>query len=358
MHKPQLTGFFDQSRRASRPLALVLVTGTSGSTYSKAGDCMLIDDEGRYQGMLSGGCLEGDLALHAAEVIAAGGAEALSYDLAADDELWGLGVGCDGRIDVLLIALDAAGQPFAAMNEVFAGREHAYMALVIADERLATGSAVIAGGDGRIFYAAPGADALLSDAPEHGAIRESDDGARRVLELLLAPAPNLLVLGAGPDVVPVLRLAHELGWRTTVADHRPAYIESDAVAIAGARHHVVPAELGTVLDPDAYDAVVIMSHHLASDRAYLDALATTSVGYVGLLGPAARRDRLLADLGERASTLVDRLDGPAGLDLGGRGPGQIALSIVAGVQRYLVEREAARTGRAPGGSTGKEQAHQ
>ena len=358
MHKPELTAFFDESRRASKPLALVLVTGTSGSTYSKAGDCMLIDDGGRYQGMLSGGCLEGDLALHAAEVIAAGGAKALSYDLAADDELWGLGVGCDGRIDVVLIALDAAGQPFAAMNEVFAGREYADMAVVIADERLAIGSAVIAGGDGTLYHATPGAESLLSDAPRHGAIRESDDGGRRILELSLSPAPRLLILGAGPDVVPVLRLAHELGWRTTIADHRPAYIESDAVAIAGARHHVVPAELGTVLDPDAYDAVVIMSHHLASDRAYLNALTASSVGYIGLLGPVARRDRLLGELGERAEPLAGRLDGPAGLDLGGRGPGQIALSIVAGVQRYLVEREASRLGEARGGSPGKEHAHQ
>lgn len=354
MHKPALTAFFDQSRSAGRPLALVLVTGTSGSTYSKAGDCMLIDDLGRYQGMLSGGCLEGDLALHAANVIERGGAEVLSYDLAADDELWGLGVGCDGRIDVLLIALDAAGQPFAAMNDVFAGREPAHMAVVIADEQLPIGAAFVAGRDGTVHHAAPGTDALLGDTPRHGLVREANGGTRRVLELSLSPAPRLLILGAGPDVVPVLRLAHELGWRTTLADHRPAYIESDAVAIAGTRHQVVPAELGAVLDPDAYDAVVIMSHHLASDRAYLGALAASSVGYVGLLGPAARRDRLLEDLGERAAALTGRVDGPAGLDLGGRGPGPIALSIVAGVQRYLATRDAT----APVASARKEQPHQ
>lgn len=319
---------------------------------------MLIDDEGRYQGMLSGGCLEGDLALHAAKVIAAGGAATLSYDLAADDELWGLGVGCDGRIDVMLIALDAAGQPFAAMNDVFAGREPAHMAIVIADAKLPTGSAVIRGRDGTLYHAAPGTEALLGAAPEHGAVRESRGGGQRVLELSLSPAPGLLILGAGPDVVPVLRLAHELGWRTTVADHRPAYIESDAVAIAGERYHVVPAELGAALDPDAYDAVVIMSHHLASDRAYLEALTTSSVGYIGLLGPVGRRDRLLGDLGERAAALAGRLDGPAGVDLGGRGAGQIALSIVAGVQRYLAGREGVRAAGAPADSARKEQTHQ
>ena len=341
MHKPALIAFFDGSRRASRRLALVMVTGTAGSTYSKAGDCMLIDDRGRYRGMLSGGCLEGDLALHATTVIAAGGATALRYDLADDDELWGLGVGCDGRIDVLLLALDAAGQPFAAMKDVFAGRESAHMAVALADPDLPLGSAVIVGRSGRRYHAAPGADVLLSDAPRHGVIRESSAGDRRVLELCLSPVPRVLLLGAGPDVVPVLRLAHELGWRTTVADHRPAYLESDALAVAGARHRVVPAELGAALDPDAYDAAIVMSHHLASDRAYLEALASSSLGYVGLLGPAARRDRLLRELGERAARLAGRLEGPVGLDLGGRGASQIALSIVAGVQRYLNRRELA-----------------
>ncbi len=341
MHKPMLKAFFDDRRRDSRPMALVLVTGTAGSTYSKVGDCMLIDGDGRYQGMLSGGCLEGDLALHAEKVIAANEAEILSYDLAADDELWGLGVGCDGRIDVMLLPLDAGGQPFTGMYEVFAGRRDAHMAVVLTDERLPTGSAVIRGGDGTLHYAAPGTDGLLGEAPRHGAVREARGGEQRILELRLSPAPRLLILGAGPDVAPVLRFARELGWRTTVADHRPAYVESDAAAIADASHAVVPAELGASLNPDDYDAAVVMSHHLASDRAYLEVLANSSIGYIGLLGPIARRDRLLADLGERGAELRDRLDGPAGLDLGGRGPAQIALSIIAGVQRYLAARNAA-----------------
>ena len=321
VHKPALTAFFDSSRRASRRLVLVMVTGTAGSTYSKAGDCMLIDDRGRYQGLLSGGCLEGDLALRAATVIAAGGAEALRYDLAADDELWGLGIGCDGRIDV---HADPARRRRPA---------------VCGDERRVRRTRVGAYGCGA---RGPGLAArihrhrrLQRDAlpcrTRRGLALEQRAPARcdsRIQRRRQASPRALPVAGAersdprgrsrcraGTATGARARLAHD-GCRSS-----PAYLESDALAIAGARHRLVPAELGAALDLHVYDAAVVMSHHLASDRAYLDALAPSSLGYVGLLGPAARRDRLLTELGERAERLAGRLEGPVGLDLGGPGGG-------------------------------------
>jgi xanthine/CO dehydrogenase XdhC/CoxF family maturation factor len=91
-----------------------------------------------------------------------------------------------------------------------------------------------------------------------------------------------------------------------------------------------PAEsLAEVVDFSRFDAAIIMSHHLVSDRSYLRQLAYTDIPYVGLLGPSHRRDRILSELGEAASQFGERLHGPAGLDLGGRGPAAIALSIVA-----------------------------
>jgi xanthine dehydrogenase accessory factor len=78
-----------------------------------------------------------------------------------------------------------------------------------------------------------------------------------------------------------------------------------------------------------------MSHHLVSDRTYLEQLAATDMAYIGLLGPRQRRARLLSDLGETGRQLASRLHGPAGLDIGGRGPAPIALSIVAEMQKVL-----------------------
>ncbi len=79
-----------------------------------------------------------------------------------------------------------------------------------------------------------------------------------------------------------------------------------------------------------------MSHHLVSDRTYLSQLAESEMPYIGLLGPAHRRDRLLGEIGDAAAAkLGERLHGPAGLDIGGRGPAAIALSIIAEIQSVL-----------------------
>ncbi len=256
---------------------------------------MLINQHGVFRGMLSGGCLEGDLAVRAAVVIETGKAQIVDYNLAADDALWGLGVGCDGSMRAQLQRLrpEDAYAPFAAIADVLRGRQGAEFTLPI------------------------------------------EDGSGDTLAIRVEPPTDLLVLGAGLDAEPVIRIASELGWRCTVFDHRPAYVESGDF---GAAENLLchPAEeLTECVDLDAFDAAIIMSHHLVSDGSYLEQLAATNVRYIGLLGPEARRKRLLADLGDAARNLEGRVHGPAGLELGGRGPGPIALAIVAQIQQVL-----------------------
>lgn len=319
MNPRSLKAFFDQRVATDRPMVLGLVFATAGSTYSKAGDCMLIDAEGHYHGMLSGGCLEGDLAIRAAAVIDSGRADTVVYDLAGDDELWGLGVGCEGRIDVILLPLAAnnAYEPFRTMLDVYEGREAARLDVTVAGSALGAVTIRTASG-GEMLAAGP--------APVAG------DAA---LTLNLAPLPRVLILGAGPDVVPVLHFIVELGWYAVIADHRPAYLENPLLDAADARHCLPSSELAGHLDLNDFDAALVMSHHLASDRNYLQALAESRIGYIGLLGPVARRDRLLRELEDAGGLLGQRLHGPAGIDLGGRGAAPIALSLVAGLQRYL-----------------------
>ena len=223
------------------------------------------------------------------------------------------------------------------MADVFDSSEPARMAIAVdaestvgctltAEIRTVAGKTLYSGGRPELFDAASG----------HGTRRNVD--GTNVLTLDLRPLPTILVLGAGPDVVPVLRLISELGWRSTVIDHRPAYVDSPLLDIADERHCMPSAEIGEAVQLDRFDAALVMSHHLASDRDYLRALAASSVGYIGLLGPAARRDRLVGDLGDAGTALAGRLEGPAGLDIGGRGAAAVALSLVAGLQQYLFRR--------------------
>ncbi len=351
MNTASLVRFFDACRQRGEPLVLVTVYETQGSTYSKSGAQMLVASEGRFQGMLSGGCLEGDLALRAAAVIASGEPQRLTYDLAQDDELWGLGVGCDGLMRVLLQALreENAYAPFADMAQVLQQSRSAWLALVIDS---ATGNAKPGAAALKVQdeVRAIGMDAAVAErlflqhgAEESGLASADFDGeTATVLFTLVRPPPRLLILGAGMDAEPLVRFASEMGWRSTVSDHRNAYVERGDFKGAEELLCLPADDLARELDLSRFDAAIVMSHHLASDRSYLRQLAATDIAYVGLLGPANRRERLVADLGDDGKRLQERLHGPAGLDIGGRGPAAIALSIIAEVQGVL-ERER-RTG--------------
>lgn len=306
---------FDAWRREGRTLALATVVRTAGSTYTKAGHRILITDSGDYEGLVSGGCLEGDLASHAREVITSGKARVVTYDLRGEnEELFGLGIGCDGLLHILLQQLSrtAEYEPFARIADILRGDATVPCAIVLADRGgLRTG------------------DTLFADT-----IPATDD----VLYAELRPLPRLLVLGAGPDAAPVVTLADQLGWRITVVDHRPAYLERPAFAVADERVCAPAEALAARVRLAHFAAAVVMSHHLATDRGYLAALAPAAIPYIGLLGPPGRRDRLLRELGDAAATLDGRLHGPAGLDIGADSPEAIALSILGEVHAMTRHR--------------------
>lgn len=341
---------FEQWRESGADLVLATVYETAGSTYSKAGAKMLIDADGNFQGMLSGGCLEGDLAVRAADVLAAGVPQRVTYDLGRnDEELWGLGVGCDGLIKIFLQPLRRAGgyQPFAAMASVYSGLQAGAAATVLNSgaDGLTASMSVVQSGDGLLFsdVDAESAGRLSAGLNEAQGTQRSQcssidfgDGSVDVLFSCLLPPPNVLVLGAGLDAQPVVRLIAELGWRLTIQDHRPAYIANGDFSAADRVLNCAAGELLEHVDIKAFDAAIIMSHHLQTDRQYLALLADTTLAYIGLLGPRARRRRLLEDLGPAGERMADRIHGPAGLDIGGRGPASIALSIVAELHQALV----------------------
>lgn len=329
---------------------LASVFHTEGSTYSKAGAQMLITGDGKFQGMLSGGCLEGDLAERARMVIESGLPQSVTYDLGFhDEELWGLGVGCDGLMKIFLQPLQSNGhyEPFATMVRALSGDRVEAAATVIQSDidALPVGASVVTldgspayNGIAEEFATSINAHLENGLATGESASYEIAANGRRATLLcsVLQPPPAILVLGAGLDAEPLVRIALELGWRVTVQDHRPAYIESGNFAGVEAQHCFPVEEVSGKVDFDRFSAAVVMSHHLASDRNYLAQLASSRIPYIGLLGPINRRRRLLDELGDLASQLEARLHGPAGIDIGGRGPASIALSIVSEIHQAVV----------------------
>jgi len=338
-----LLPLFERERAAGRALALGVLVRTAGSTYRKPGALILIAANGEYAGLLSGGCLEGDLREHAQAVITSGTARPVRYDLRGEDELlWGLGIGCEGDLQILLLRAgpDNAWQPLAHLADALARHAVTAVGIVVDSARpgLPRGTLVLPAParPAHPALAAPAVQAALAQAAGDGHTRWVDGDAFQLFVLPLRLPPRILVLGAGPDAAPVADFAARLNWKVTLADHRPAYAVGAHFPTAERVLHAAPARLPDALDLGQFSAAVIMSHHLVSDLAYLRLLAPTSVGYIGLLGPAARRDRLLAQLTEaEADAVRPRLRAPVGLALGGRAPESVALAIVAQVHAFL-----------------------
>jgi xanthine/CO dehydrogenase XdhC/CoxF family maturation factor len=319
--------FLDREMEAGHRFVAAFVIATEGSTYRKPGALMLLSSSGARCGLLSGGCLEGDLHEHAQRLLA-GDDRILErhYDgRGSDDPVWGLGLGCEGAMRILLWRLETGSSLTLLRGWLSAAirREPALLEidLVSGDGALSLGSALRGDAD-----SSPPSSVLPSG---RATLR---DGSFAVAA---ARVPAMLLCGAGPDAEPVVRMASQVGWQVTVVDHRPAYVEAarfqDAIRVAT----VDAADPGAVVALDGFDAAVVMSHNLVADGRYLAALAVSAIPYVGLLGPAARRERLYTELGPLAERLRPRLRAPVGLDLGGASPEAIALSIVAELQASL-----------------------
>jgi xanthine dehydrogenase accessory factor len=325
---------------AQAPRVLATIVATAGSTYRKPGARMLIMADGSYLGLLSGGCLESDLKIHAQEVLDRGRARAIEYDMRGpDDVLFGIGTGCEGAMRVLLepagFGSPAAAALAAAGRATGAGHP---TSLVCVHE-----SAEVPLGT---YQAAPslpsvliqGAARSVADGASRGIDWEEGGARSRAFVQFLAPPPHLLICGAGPDARPVAGAARALGWRVSVVDHRPAYVVAADFPGAEVRQ-CEPHLLGSSVAVEHCHAAVVMSHHLTSDAAYLRTLAQAGApAFVGLLGPKARRNRLIEELGAAAEKLKSRLHGPVGFDIGAVTPEGIALAIVSQIHAWLAER--------------------
>ena len=340
-----LLPLYERERAAGRAMALGVLVHTAGSTYRKPGALILIAADGEYAGLISGGCLEGDLREHARAVIANGAAANVRYDMrTADDLLWGLGLGCEGAMQILLLQVGPANgwQPLAHLAAALAAYERTAIGVLVDSEHaeVCAGTVVLptTAGTSPALPAplgAPAVQELLRRAAERGETGWLEQPSWKLFVLPLSLPPRILLLGAGPDAVPVVDFAVRLGWQVTLVDHRAAYVVEDHFPGAASVVLARPEALSGAVDLTGFAAAIVMSHHLPSDLAYLRVLAASAIPYVGLLGPAMRRARLLADLGSEAHGLHGRLHAPVGLPLGGRSPESIALAIVAQLHAFL-----------------------
>ncbi|MDR7613091.1 MAG: XdhC family protein [Armatimonadota bacterium] len=348
--------------RAGESMALATIVGVRGSTYRREGARLLLTRSQQMVGNISGGCLESDVMVVADEVMRTGQPRLVTYDLTADDDVvWGLGLGCNGAVDIFIEPVDPSAEVFGLYRRAIAEERPLAVVTVL-------GGAAPAGA--RLALWPDGApvgtlgDPDLDRRAARAAAAALDEGVSRVHTLaggrgeatcfveVLRPPIRLVVCGAGHDAIPVVQLAAAVGWRVVVADSRERFLSPQRFPGARQFVHAEPAEAARRVPTDRRTYVVIMTHNYLHDRDLLRGFLGTEVPYIGMLGPRARTEKILADLRRDGVAIADadlaRIYGPVGLDVGADTPEEIALAVVGEIQAVQAGRRAGFLRERPG----------
>lgn len=328
---------------AGQRSAIATVIRISGSAYRRPGAKLLVADDGTMAGSVSGGCLEADVREVGLSVIRTDTPQLLHYDTGDDDQtVWGLGLGCNGSVDILVqpAAGEGAMETAGRVRELLRGEAPFAVSTVVAGS-VGVGRSLVLGADSALVGSTgnPGLDREVAERTTRLLTeREStlhDVASLQVFTEVQVPPPHALIFGAGDDAIPLAAYAADAGFRVTVVDHRPAYLAAERFPDGTRLVHARPEEgLDLPLGPRSY--AVVKTHALAHDREWVRRLLTSEVPYLGVLGPRARVESILGQLGAAGD---ERVFGPVGLDVGAEGPEQVAVSIVAEMLAVWSRRE-------------------
>jgi xanthine dehydrogenase accessory factor len=285
-----------QARDSKVPVALATITALGGGGPRPVGSQMVIG-EGVLSGFLSGGCLEADVIGHAEACLADGEPRRLVY---GEGSPWpDIRLLCGARIEILVERIAPDDAAVTRLLDLWAARTPAVWL-----------------SDGRT-RACDDATATSAPAPREGVFTRRYD-----------PTPRLVVLGGDPTALAIAQLGSQAGFETTLV--RPKGPETPPpFPVAYLREE--PAEALSAIGLDAWTAVAVATHEAEADHAALTAALPTPAFYVGALGARRRAADRLAWL--RASGVAEggiaRLRTPIGLDIGGKAPWEVAVSVIA-----------------------------
>lgn len=347
---------FDEAQTQQQQTALATVVHVQGSSYRRPGARMLITEKGQLTGAISGGCLEGDALRKALFAMVQQRPMLVTYDTNdEDDATIGLGLGCNGIIQVLIepINPDKAVNPIKLLKTIVGKRQNAVLVtqFFLQDKKAAQpGTCLLIthdkniAGDTLLLK-----DMVIKDAREILQKQQSSfknyDAKKNSLTSfieMIPPAVSLVIIGAGNDVLPLLKIAGIIGWQTTVVDGRPDYAKGERFSSACQVLVSKPENVLHQIATDAQTIFVLMTHNYNYDKAMLGILLGSNVGYVGMLGPHKKRQQILYELQKEGIEFTGQqlavLHSPIGLDIGAETPEEIALSIVAEIKAVLAGR--------------------
>ncbi|MGB2867307.1 MAG: XdhC/CoxI family protein [Bacteroidota bacterium] len=350
---------YDTARKSRVRAALATIVKVHGSTYRRPGARMFMTERGEMVGSLSGGCLDADVLEKAKKVMQTGEPVTAVYDMTSDNEVWGLSQGCNGVVHLLLepIPPETGSRHLDFLRTCIDGKKQGAIGLVFRTDgefKAKVGNRVSVEEGGVVFEdtANPVLTSTLLDAC-HQCLRNGASATQRfdfldgVVEAyvdVVGPPLPLVLFGAGPDAIPLVRMAKELGWEVTVVDHRPAFAMKERFPSADSVILSRPEELGEKVSLSAHSAVVIMTHNFLLDVDLLKFLLPSPLQYLGLLGPTKRTELILQRLKKSGLEVTQdqhsRLYNPIGVDIGAESPEEIALSILSEIRAVVAGRSA------------------
>lgn len=350
---------YDKAVKAGKHTALATVVQLEGSAYRRPGARMLVTDDGQLTGAISGGCLEGDALRKARLAMVQQEPMLVTYDTTDDDDAkLGVGLGCNGIIQILIEPIDPAlpENPIELLKNYLDKRQKAVLVTLFSlqDKKAKqAGTRLLLTENKQSIGSYPENDLqnqLLADAAETlqthtSQLKDYQQESIKMTAFLefLKPCVSLVIIGAGNDAIPLAQMATVLGWQVTVADGRANYATHARFPMAKQVLVAKPDELLPQLEIDAQTVVVLMTHNYNYDFAMLRQLLPLPIPYVGALGPKKKLQRMLGELKEDGfepdKQQLQKVFGPTGIDLGAETSEEIALSIVAEIKAVLAGKQ-------------------
>lgn len=351
----QIIQAYEISVSRNKKTALATVVKVDGSAYRRPGARMLVTEDGELTGAISGGCLEGDALRKAQSVIFQQKSMLVTYDTTdEDDQKFGVGLGCNGIIQVLIepILPDDSDNPIELLKKALADRTIALLVTVFSlkksrEEQIGTKllykNDIEAGKDARIPENLKEAiqieyRELLKKGSNLIKWYPEKDELYVFYEVIKAPL-RLLLFGAGNDTIPLAKMANLLGWELWLIDGRKNHATSGRFPTAN-NILVGPAdEVIHKLEWDELTVALLMTHNFEYEVVILSKLTEYPLPYIGILGPRKKTMKLL----ERLKNLGIQVNstnifGPMGLDLGAEGSEEIALSVLSEIKTVLSKK--------------------
>jgi xanthine dehydrogenase accessory factor len=346
---------FDQAQKEGKRSALATVVLVEGSSYRRPGARMLVTEDGQLTGAISGGCLEGDALRKALFAIVSQQNKLVVYDtLDEDDVKFGVQLGCNGIVHILFEPLGISNEnnPILFLKQLMSERQDAVLASFFTPGQVDQPGT-------RLLYLKDKLEGQLPENIKEDAERDikqafldkiscfkdyhSGEKSLKAFIEFITPPIAVVIAGAGNDVQPLVEMASLLGWHITVVDGRHAYATANRFPKADYVLVSKPDMVLRQLQPDARTVFLLMTHNYNYDLGLLKALTTIDYIYIGILGPATKRDRMLRDLGEQDIYLSEYqrsgIYAPVGLDIGAETATEIALSVLAEIKAFFSGRE-------------------